>query len=182
MIVAPFRVVLDANVLFPFILRDLLLRAAEAGTYQVLWSDEILEEVRRNLVRTKKTTEEQAARLVATMNDAFPEALVSGYRSLVGAMPNDDGDKHVAAAALKSGAQVIVTNNLKHFRLLPEGIEAQSPDEFLCNLFDLDPDGFAERLHAQAAAMKKRPVTFEELLSALHKLVPSLVDAIRART
>ncbi len=35
MIPAPFRVVLDANVLFPLILRDTLLRAAEAATYQV---------------------------------------------------------------------------------------------------------------------------------------------------
>ena len=35
MIVAPFRVVLDANVLFPFTLRDTLLRAAARGYVQV---------------------------------------------------------------------------------------------------------------------------------------------------
>jgi predicted nucleic acid-binding protein len=39
---AVFRVVLDANVLFPFWLRDTLLRAADAGYYQLYWSGEIL--------------------------------------------------------------------------------------------------------------------------------------------
>lgn len=180
MIPAPFRVVLDANVLFPLILRDTLLRAAEAATYQVYWSEEILEEVRRNLVGTGTTTEEQAARLVATMRAAFPEALVTGYERLVPAMPNEPDDRHVAAAAVKAGAQVIVTSNLKDFRSLPEGLEAQSPDEFLCNLFDLDPDGFAERLRAQAAAMKKRQPTFEQLLGALAKTVPEFAAAVAA--
>jgi hypothetical protein len=41
--VAPFRVVLDANVLYPFTLRDTLLRAAEQARYQLDWSAEILE-------------------------------------------------------------------------------------------------------------------------------------------
>jgi predicted nucleic acid-binding protein len=176
---APFRVVLDANVLFPFTLRDTLLRAAEAGTYQAYWSDTILEEVRRNLVRTGTTTEQQASRLVVAMKEAFPEALVTGYEPLVASMMNDLDDRHVAAAAVKAGAQVIVTSNLKDFRELPEGVEGQSPDEFLCNLFDLDADAFVGRLRAQAAALKKRPVTFDELLGALEKTVPEFASAVR---
>jgi hypothetical protein len=105
---------------------------------------------------------------------------VTGYEQLVPAMPNEPDDRHVAAAAVKAGAQVIVTSNLKDFRSLPEGVEAQSPDEFLCNLFDLDPDGFVERLHAQAAAMKKRQPTFEQLLGALAKTVPEFAGAVTA--
>jgi len=42
-------------------------------------------------------------------------------------------DRHVVAAAVKAGAQVITTSNLKDFSWLPEGAEVQSPDEFLCN-------------------------------------------------
>ena len=53
MITAPFKVVLDANVLYPFSLRDTLLRAAAAALFQVYWSDEILEETRRNLVNPR---------------------------------------------------------------------------------------------------------------------------------
>ncbi len=178
MLPAPFRVVLDANVLFPFTLRDTLLRAAEAGVYQLYWSETILEEVRRNLVATGTTTEEQSSRLVIVMREAFPDALVTGYESLIDSMPNDPKDRHVVAAAVKAGAQVIVTSNLKDFRELPDGIEAQSPDEFLCNLLDLEPSGIVARLKAQAAGMKRPPVTLEQLLVGLAKTVPEFVSGV----
>ena len=182
MILAPFRVLLDANVLFPFTLRDTLLRAAAAGFFQLYWSDEILKETRRNLVEEKVTTPEKAASLVAAMKGAFPEATVTGYEPLVGAMKNDEKDRHVAAAALKAGAQVIVTNNLKDFRELPEGIEAQSPDHFLGNLFDLDPDTMVDLVKKQAAALKRPPRSFEETVNGLEKLVPSFAQAVREHT
>jgi hypothetical protein len=94
-------------------------------------------------------------------------------------MKNDPKDRHVAAAAVKAGAQVIVTGNLGDFRDLPDGIEAQSPDEFLCNIFDLDPDGMVELVRSQAADLRKPPRTFEELLTGLAKIVPDFVAAIR---
>jgi predicted nucleic acid-binding protein len=119
MVPAPFRVVLDANVLFPFSLRDTLLRAAAAGYYQVCWSEEILEEARRNLVGRGTITEEQAHRLLYVMRRAFPEAMVSGHEPLTEAMPNDPKDRHVAAAAVRAAAQVIVTFNLKDFQTCP---------------------------------------------------------------
>ncbi len=176
---APFRVVLDANVLFPFTLRDTLLRAAAAGFFQLYWSDEIIEETRRNLVEEKVTSEEQAARLVAAMKGAFPEALVTGYEALTPSMQNDEKDRHVAAAAVKTGAQVIVTNNLRDFQGLPEGIEAQSPDHFLGNLFDLAPDAMVEIVKEQAAALKRPPRTFDEIVMGLEKLVPSFAQSVR---
>lgn len=48
---APDGIPLDASVLFPAALRDRLLRAARRGLFRPLWTEEILEEVRRNLVR-----------------------------------------------------------------------------------------------------------------------------------
>lgn len=179
MIVAPFKVILDANVLFPFTLRDTLLRAAAGGFFQVYWSNEILDEVERNLVKSMATTTDKAARLRSAMTRAFPEALVAGYEPLVSAMTNDLKDRHVAAAAVKSGAQVIVTNNLKDFQSLPEGVEAQSADEFLLNLFDLTPDDMAELVRTQAAALKNPPRSLEELLTGLGKMVPAFSMAIR---
>jgi predicted nucleic acid-binding protein len=180
MLVAPFKVVLDANVLYPFTLRDTLLRAAAADLFQVYWSEEILEETRRNLLKSAGLSEEQAERLIRTMNEAFPEAIVAGYAPLVSAMKNDEKDRHVAAAAVKAGAQVIVTANLDDFRNLPDGIEAQSPDEFLSNLVDLDADGFIELLNEQAAALKKPAHTLDELLDGLARSVPAFVNAVRA--
>jgi len=97
MLAAPFKVLLDANVLYPFTLRDTLLRAASEGFYQIYWSAEILDEAVRNLVASGTVTAEQGARLRATMERAFPEAEVMGYEPLISGMPNDPKDRHVAA-------------------------------------------------------------------------------------
>ncbi len=182
MVPAPFRVLLDANVLFPFTLRDTLLRAAAAGFFQVYWSEEILEEARRNLVAKGVMTEEQATRLLEAMTHAFPEARVSGFEALIEAMSTDPDDRHVAAAGMKAGAQVIVTQNLKAFEELPDGIEAQSPDEFLRNLFDLDPDGMLTVVREQAAALRRPPRTFEDVVKSLGKMVPAFAQALFERS
>lgn len=181
MVSAPFIVVIDANVLFPLTLRDTVLRAAAAGLFQLRWSAQILDEVERNLVSKGAMTADKAARLRAAMERYFPEAEVTGYDHLVAAMENDPKDRHVVAAAVKAGAQVVTTSNLADFAPLPEGIEAQSPDEFLANLFDLDPDGFIELLQEQAADLVRPPVTFSELLERLDRVVPGLVAAVRER-
>jgi predicted nucleic acid-binding protein len=178
MLAAPFKVVLDANVLYPFTLRDTLLRAASEGFFQLYWSAEILDETVRNLIASETVTPEQGARLRTAMEQAFPEADVTGYESLVPGMPNDPKDRHVAAAALKAGAQVIVTCNLQDFQIVPNGVEAQSPDEFLSNLFDLDPDGIVELLRDQTAALKKPPRTFDEVVAALAKTVPAFAASV----
>lgn len=176
---APLIVVLDANVLFPFTLRDTLLRAAAAGFYQVRWTDQILDEATRNLISTGRMTAEQATRLRSAMERAFPEAAVQGYERLIAAMENEQKDRHVAAAAVKAGAQVVATANLKDFERLPDGVVAQAPDAFLCHLFDRDPDAFVELLRDQAADLVKPPMTFEELLERLDRIVPALVLAVR---
>ena len=113
--VMAFVVVLDANVLYPFTLRDTLLRAAAANLYELQWSAMILDEMERNLVDNGATTLEQAARLRATMERVFPDAMVTGFERLIAAMKNDEKDLHVAAAAVKCGAQLIVTSNVKDF-------------------------------------------------------------------
>jgi predicted nucleic acid-binding protein len=179
MVPANFKVVLDANVLYPFSLRDTLLRCAEIDLYQICWTKEILKEVHRNLVKNEVCTKKQARKLISQMTKVFPEAMVKGYEPFISAMKNDKKDRHVAAAALKVGAQVIVTNNLKDFKTLPSGIRAQSPDDFLEDLFDLDPDGMVRLLEDQAADLENPPVSFEELLSGLEKMVPQFLTSVR---
>jgi predicted nucleic acid-binding protein len=182
MLVAPFKVLLDANVLYPLTLRDTLLRAGAEGLFQIYWSAEILDEAVRNLVASTTITAEQGGRLRAAMEKAFPEAEVTGYESLVAGLQNDPKDRHVVAAAVKAGAQVIVTMNLRDFGALPAGLEAQSPDEFLSNLFDLDPDGLVDLLREQAAALKKPPRSLEEIVRALAKMVPEFTEAVLKHT
>jgi len=178
---ANFRVFLDANVLFPMAVRDTLLRAAEAGLIQPYWSVRVLEEMRRNLVKQTQCSEQQADKLVAIINREFPDSTVSGYERLEPSMKNDPGDRHVAAAALMAQAQVIVTNNLKHFRQeeLPPGMEAQSADDFLQLLFDLAPRKMLEVLRKQAADKRKPPLTLSQLLDGLAKSVPGFIKDVR---
>jgi predicted nucleic acid-binding protein len=176
-----FKVILDACVLFPFSLRDTLLRAAHAGLYQPYWGAQILEEMHRNLVLTGTTTEEQARALVAQMQKAFPDALVTGHEAWVPGLRNHEGDRHVVAVAFQAHAQVIVTSNLKHFRSkdLPPNIEAQHPDEFLVNLLDLAPSEMFELLRKQAAALRRPPMALPQLLNGLAKTVPEFVQLVR---
>ena len=166
MLSAPFRVVLDACVLYPMHLRDVLLQAAAEGLYQAYWSEEILDEATRNLIKNVQITEAQATHLISAMAGAFPESMVMDYQHLVPAMRNDPKDRHVAAAAVKAGAQVVVTANMRDFSRLPDGMEAQTPDEFLCNLFDLDPDRMMHALERVCARRKRPPNDVRSLVDA----------------
>jgi len=178
---SPLRVVLDANVLYPFTLRDTLLRVAAKGYYQLYWSEQILEETHRNLIDKAGISQQQAQHLRNAMTMAFPDAMVTEYESLIDSMPNDEKDRHVAAAAVKAFAQIIVTSNLKDFRELPQNVEAQSPDQFLLNMLAIDPDSLIDVLKQQSEALQNPPITLDELLTALSKTVPKFVQAIRSQ-
>jgi predicted nucleic acid-binding protein len=136
-----FAAVLDANVLYPFMVRDVLLTLAEARLYRPLWTNQITDEWASHLVAAKPLLSAKIADTVSTMNRAFPEAVVEGYEDLVSALnlPDPD-DRHVMAAALRGGATVIITENLKDFpdkTLAEYDIEAHTADEFVLNLLHL---------------------------------------------
>lgn len=81
----------------------------------------------------------QADRVVAAMTGAFPGAMVpaEAVARLEPAMANDEKDRHVLAAAVASGSEVVVTFNLVDFpeeALAPLGIEAVHPDDLLRTL------------------------------------------------
>lgn len=174
-----FVVVTDTCALFPYSLRDTLLRAAEAELYRLRWSEDILEELRRNLQEDRGLTEEQSEHLLTEMRLAFPEATVTGYERLVGSMTNHPDDRHVLATAVCAGAQVIVTDNLKDFpadALAPYHIQAQTPDEFLQYLFDLNPDALAQIVIQQNADLLRSPEPLSRTLDRLSKSAPAFVS------
>ena len=108
-------VVLDACVLVPIRLATTLLWLAEAGLFQPLWSEPILDEVQRNLPKVG-VAPEQAGRRVAMMREAFgAEALIDGFDDLIDQLRCDPKDRHVLAAAVRGGADTVVTFNLKYF-------------------------------------------------------------------
>lgn len=179
-----FSAVLDANVLYPFSLRDTLLRLAELELYTPLWSERILEEMRRNLVE-RQITEDQAERIVSAMRGAFEEADVdlAEIERLEPAMTNDPKDRHVLAAAVASGSEVVVTFNLDDFQdaaCEPLGVEAVHPDDFLIDLHDLNPEGVRAALEQQAVDLRP-PWPLDQLLGALEVAgVPRFAAAVRA--
>lgn len=139
----PFVVVYDANVLYPNLMRDLLIRIARQGLVQAKWSERILDETFDSLRRNRP--ELPADRLLRTrelMVKAVADCLVHDYEALVEAvdLPDPD-DRHVLAVAIKAHAQVIVTNNLRDFpakELDRWDIEAKSPDAFVSDQIHLD--------------------------------------------
>lgn len=175
------KAVLDACVIFPAVLRDTLLRAAEQGLYEVYWSDIILEEASRNLVETGRMSPQQAQRLLGTMRQVFPDATLTEFESLIADMTNDQKDRHVLAATVKAGAQAIATSNLQDFpdrALASFNIEAQSPDEFLMFLFDLAPLTMI-RIVNEPTRLRQPPMTVGELLDAIALQAPQFASLVR---
>ena len=117
-------VVLDACVLAPMPLCDLLLRLAEEPAFFVpRWSADILREVSSTLQRFGYSAEQVERRLIA-MRSAFEDAEVTGYECLKNVMTNQPKDRHVLAAAVRCGAHAIVSDNKKDFP--PDSLSVQS--------------------------------------------------------
>ena len=117
-----FTALVDACSLAGVLGRNTLLSLAGAELFRVRWSAEILVETERTLVgfftdRGQDEPTEAAARQIARMSRAFPEALVEDYGAYLpdpAGLPDPD-DAHVIAAARACGALVIVTENVRDF-------------------------------------------------------------------
>lgn len=167
------RAVLDACVLYPTVLREILLGAAAAGLYAPVWSAVILEEWARAAARRQGPGAEAQARAeIAAARAAFPEAEVAVRPDAARAygLP-DPYDGHVLAAAEAGGAPRIVTLNLADFpprALRPRGIRAEHPDPFLLALHATDPAAvaaIAEAVRARAEAALGAPQPMRALLN-----------------
>ena len=166
---------LDANVLYPAGLRDLLLRLADRYLFAPLWSAHIHAEWTRNLLADRP----EIAPVVldktrAVMDQHFPDAIVTGYEVLAEQLDLPDADdRHVLAAAIHGGADVIVTANLRDFpanRLAPHALAAQHPDTFIVDLFESDPDGVVAAVRDHRAALCNPPRSASDYLTALERL------------
>ena len=149
------KAVLDACVLYPTVLREILTGAAAAGLFAPVWSPRLLTEWRHAAARLGPDAEAIAGAEAALLNDRFPGALVAaaGNRTRGLDLP-DPADAHVIEAALESGAGVIVTANLGDFprgALSSVGLRAEHPDAFLLGLWLRDPDAIAASIAAAQA-------------------------------
>lgn len=180
-------ILVDANVLITYDVRDILFRGAEYGLCRIRWTDEILVETERNLPKVLRGSDteriEKATRAVAAMRTAFPGARITGYEYTIGRMRVDPHDRHVAAAAYHAQVDFIVTFNLKHFpeaALRPFNLQVLHPDDFLMLCFRISP-GICAAIVRQQARDRIRPArTVVEILAALFQAAPIFATAMRA--
>jgi hypothetical protein len=172
--VSPFTVLYDACVLYPAPLRSLLMYLAMTDLFRARWTEAIHEEWMRNVQKDyPDISREKAERIRDLMNAHVRDCLVTGYEDLIPALVlPDPNDRHVLAAAIRAGANVIVTANLADFpadTLRHYGIEAQHPDEFVAHLLDLAPAVVCGAAKKQRESLKNPPKTVDEYLQSLER-------------
>lgn len=169
-----FTVFLDACTLAGALKRNLLLSLAEAEFFRLRWSGEVLSEAERaieQILRDKGVPDatDRAQRARHAMEDAFEDALVTNYEGFlpVAAGLPDPDDAHVLAAALKTNASMIVTENLKDFPphvLSALNIEAKCADHFVADTVLLDEARAVAAIRKMRERFKRPEKTAEALL------------------
>jgi predicted nucleic acid-binding protein len=171
-----FTVFVDANALVPVRQRDLILSFAAAGCFRLRWSERVLDEFERALLRVYPEFGAGGARRQREiMEAAFPEALVTGYEQFVSVFSNgpDPDDAHVMAAAKQCDAAVIVTANVKDFPpalIGPAGMEAVGPDDFIADAIDVDQDRAVAVIRRLRTRLNNPAIDPEGLIAQLRRL------------
>ncbi len=173
---ARYTVILDACVLYPAPLRDLLLSLASAGLFHARWSERIQDEWVCKLLQQRPDLKlEDLRRTCALMSRAIPDSLVTAWEpieQIISGLPDPD-DRHVVAAALRGHADAIVTFNLKDFPVEVMDamqVEVQHPDDFLLNQLDLAPIPALKAIKSMRARLRKPPIEAADLITMLEKL------------
>ncbi len=167
-----FKAVLDTNVIYPLISRDLLFWFAYYDLYTPKWSKHIFDEWKEVMIR-KGLDQGEAEKRIAVVNSAFPDALVKNYENFIPTINlPDQKDRHVVAAAIKSNSNCIVTNNLKDF---PQDIldnfeiTVISADDFLVNIIDLNHEQAISAFKEMVLNRKNPQMDEFEILNQLRK-------------
>jgi hypothetical protein len=164
-------VLFDACVLYSAPLRDFLLRLALTGLFAAKWTHQIQQEWSASLSRARPELADRLPKTISLMNEAIEDVIVTDYEPLIDSLVLPDlGDRHVLAAAIRCGAQAIVTFNLSDFPhnvLSAYGIEAIHPDVFIENQFDLDAARVVEAAKSARASLRNPPKTAEQYIETL---------------
>jgi len=188
-----FTAFMDACCLAGALKRNLLCTLAEAEFFRIRWSADVLDEMERAIVGILTCKENvadpagRAAKARGAMERAFEDAMVTDYEALLavcaGNLP-DPGDAHVVAAALKTQAALIVTDNLKHFPpmlMASLNMEARSADVFIADTIALDPGRAVAAIRLMRQRFGKPSLHAEELLLKMEASgLTASVDILRS--
>lgn len=179
------KAVLDTCVIYPSVLREILIGAAVAGMYRPLWSERIFGEWMRAVVKLGPLAVAQAEAEAAAMRHQFPQAMVREQPGIAARLllPDPD-DVHVLAVAIGGHADAIVTFNATDFPrhvLAAEGITRRDPDGFLWELQSGDPaamDAILQGVQDKASRIDGAPASLKSLLKRAK--LPRLARAVQA--
>lgn len=150
------KAVLDACVLYPTVLREILMEVAASGGFAPVWSAQILAEWQRAAARLGPDGAAIATGEIASLRRLWAEAEVPANPVLEQRLwLPDPADVHVLSTAIIAGAGLIVTLNLRDFparALEPEHVIAQNPDDFLMRLWLQIPDSVEKSVEKAQAA------------------------------
>jgi predicted nucleic acid-binding protein len=160
---------LDACILYPAPLRDLMMWLVVKKAFQARWSNHIHDEWTRNILKNRPDLKAADLQRTRELMDAHAkDARVIRYMDLVPALElPDPDDRHVLAAAIRGQASVIVTFNLKDFpatHLSTYGIIAQHPDEFMLQLCQNHLPNVLSAVQSQRSQLRNPSITASELL------------------
>jgi hypothetical protein len=180
------KALLDACVLYPTVMREVLLGVAQQGLYQPIWSARLLEEWARAAAKRGSANELQARGEIALLRAAWPQSETGWPTSLEKRLwLPDPYDIHVLAAAIAGSAEVIVTRNASDFPrniLAEEGLTRADPDAFLLGFLKASPDPVAAACKAvleKARALSDGDWQMRPLLkkAGLPRLAKALVQS-----
>lgn len=177
------RVFVDTNVLFPFSVMDLMLALTEDSIHDIVWSERLLREWERVIVREQQRSTESAAAVTRAIRRFFADGEIpeSAYAHLVEQMPGDDpDDRHHTAAALAAGADALITWNLADFPatvLAERGLRVLDPDTYLCELYRELPTEVSNTVIRLAGEKRNPPMTVHDAIARLTKAgLPEFAD------
>jgi hypothetical protein len=145
------------------------MQLALSDLFQARWTDQIHDEWTRNvLVNRPDISPASLARCRKLMDEHVSDCLITGYEARISGLtlPNAD-DRHVLAAAIHGGADLIITFNLSDFPASILGqfhIEAIHPDEFIVRLWDERSDGVLHAMKLQRASLKRPTKSADDYL------------------
>jgi predicted nucleic acid-binding protein len=168
-----YTAVLDANVLYPNLLRDLLISLGVAGLYSARWTEQINDEWVRNLKANQQDLIDKIDLIRALINKSVPDCLIENFQAYIPTLTLPDAkDRHVLAAAIAGHADAIVTANLKDFPkevLAAYNIEALHPDDFIMNQLELVPRDALLTIKQVRLRNKNPPINATDFILMIEK-------------
>lgn len=167
------RVFVDTNELFPFTVMDALLTLAEEQLLTWVWTDELLEEWERVIVREHQRSAESARSVTDAVRAHFGRYRIppEQYRGLVDVELSPDPDDRVhVAACLGGGVDVLLTRNTVDMpvaRLVDAGVEVMTADAFLVRLLRRRPSAIIEAVELMRSRKRRPPRSMPELIEDL---------------